>query len=303
MFFAQWFTDSILRTHPTDRRRNTSNHDIDLCQIYGLTERTTRLLRANTGGRMRTQIIDGEEFLDYLCEPDGQGDFKVRDCYAGLPAGDRDLGSILKGFENLEPNRKEKLYATGLERGNQSVGYVALSTIFVREHNRLADGLARKHPGWSDERLFQTARIINIGSVVGFMGNPGQANYVAAKAGMVGFTKALAQEGAKFGVTVNAMSPGLVATDFNRSAAGFFKFMFKVMRPFSRTPEKGADTVVWLASAPELAGESGGFYEDRKRRPCKFNEPAGVAALWDVLERHVAGFDAAPRADLPGSAA
>lgn len=162
MFFAQWFTDSILRTHPTDRRRNTSNHDIDLCQIYGLTERTTRLLRANTGGRMRTQIIDGEEFLDYLCEPDGQGDFKVRDCYAGLPAGDRDLGSILKGFENLEPNRKEKLYATGLERGNQSVGYVALSTIFVREHNRLADGLARKHPGWSDERLFQTARIINI---------------------------------------------------------------------------------------------------------------------------------------------
>lgn len=105
------------------------------------------------------------------------------------------------------------------------------------------------------------------------------------------------------GVTVNAMSPGLVATDFNRSAAGFFKFMFKVMRPFSRTPEKGADTVVWLASAPELAGESGGFYEDRKRRPCKFNEPAGVAALWDVLERHVAGFDAAPRADPPGSAA
>lgn len=161
MFFAQWFTDSILRTHPVDRRKNTSNHDIDLCQIYGLTEKTTNLLRAHSGGRMKTQLIDGEEFLDYLCEPDGEGDFKIRECYAELPAADRDLGSILRGFEK-EPERKAKLYATGLERGNQSIGYVALSTIFVREHNRLADGLAKKHPGWNDERLFQTARVINI---------------------------------------------------------------------------------------------------------------------------------------------
>lgn len=162
MFFAQWFTDSILRTHPVDRRRNTSNHDIDLCQIYGLTEKTTRLLRAHSGGRMTTQLIDGEEYLDYLCEPDGKGDFKVRDCYAELPAGERDLGSVLRGFTDIQPSRKEKLYATGLERGNQSIGYVALSTIFVREHNRLASGLAAKHPGWNDERLFQTARMINI---------------------------------------------------------------------------------------------------------------------------------------------
>ena len=65
------------------------------------------------------------------------------------------------------------------------------------------------------------------------------------------------------GVTVNAMSPGLVATEFNRSASGFFKFMFKMMRPLSRTPEKGADTVVWLASAPEIAGKTNGFYVDR----------------------------------------
>ena len=92
------------------------------------------------------------------------------------------------------------------------------------------------------------------------------------------------------GVTVNAMSPGLVATEFNRSASGFFKFMFKMMRPLSRTPEKGADTVVWLASAPELAGKTNGFYVDRQEKPCKFRESAGVRALWDLLERQVADF-------------
>ena len=52
MFFAQWFTDSILRIDPRDRRKNTSNHDIDLCQIYGLTEETGRMLRTLKDGKL-----------------------------------------------------------------------------------------------------------------------------------------------------------------------------------------------------------------------------------------------------------
>jgi prostaglandin-endoperoxide synthase 2 len=58
--------------------------------------------------------------------------------------------------------RLDKLYATGLERGNSSVGYVALSLVFLREHNRICDELYRLYPRWDDERLFQTARMINI---------------------------------------------------------------------------------------------------------------------------------------------
>jgi NAD(P)-dependent dehydrogenase (short-subunit alcohol dehydrogenase family) len=56
-------------------------------------------------------------------------------------------------------------------------------------------------------------RIINIGSVVGLMGNPGQANYCAAKAGLVGFTRALAREVGSRGITVNAVAPGFIETD------------------------------------------------------------------------------------------
>lgn len=60
-------------------------------------------------------------------------------------------------------------------------------------------------------------RIINITSVVGAMGNPGQANYCAAKAGVIGFTKSLGQEMAAAGITVNAIAPGFIDTDMTRS--------------------------------------------------------------------------------------
>ena len=62
----------------------------------------------------------------------------------------------------------------------------------------------------------RTGRIVNIGSVVGFMGNAGQVNYVAAKAGMVGFTKALAREVGSRNITVNCVAPGFVETDMTK---------------------------------------------------------------------------------------
>ena len=65
----------------------------------------------------------------------------------------------------------------------------------------------------------RTGRIINIGSVVGAMGNPGQVNYVAAKAGLVGFTKALAREVGSRNITVNCVAPGFIETDMTKSLA------------------------------------------------------------------------------------
>ncbi len=65
----------------------------------------------------------------------------------------------------------------------------------------------------------RSGRIINIGSVVGFTGNPGQVNYVAAKAGMVGFTKALAREVGSRNITVNCVAPGFIDTDMTRVLA------------------------------------------------------------------------------------
>jgi prostaglandin-endoperoxide synthase 2 len=77
MFFAQWFTDSILRIDPKDRRRNTSNHDVDLCQIYGLNEQETRCLRSCEHGHLRSQDINGQEFPDYLGERDSNGQWPM----------------------------------------------------------------------------------------------------------------------------------------------------------------------------------------------------------------------------------
>jgi prostaglandin-endoperoxide synthase 2 len=159
MFFAQWFTDSVLRIDFRDRRMNTSNHDIDLCQIYGLTEEVARVLRTKVDGKLRSQFIGEEEYFDYLCEAAPQGGFKIKDQYRALPASPVGLELLLDGFP---PARAQKLYATGLERGNSSIGYVAISTLFMREHNRICGELKKNHPKWGDERLFQTARNINI---------------------------------------------------------------------------------------------------------------------------------------------
>lgn len=160
-YFAQWFTDSFLRTSSPDRRRNTSNHEIDLCQIYGLTESVTDLLRAKVGGKLTSQIVCGEEFPDTLFEVDAAGALAPKAKYRALPQVASGALEWILDQQNLSPERRARIYATGLERGNSSVGYVTISTLFLREHNRLCDGLAARQPAWDDERLFQTARMIN----------------------------------------------------------------------------------------------------------------------------------------------
>ena len=72
----------------------------------------------------------------------------------------------------------------------------------------------RTFPGMRDRRF---GRIVNVGSINGQAGQYGQVNYAAAKSGIHGFTKALAQEGARFGITVNAIAPGYVDTDMVRA--------------------------------------------------------------------------------------
>jgi prostaglandin-endoperoxide synthase 2 len=159
MFFAQWFTDSVLRVNRKDRRRNTSNHDIDLCQIYGLNEATACLLRSQERGRLRSQEINGEEFPEYLYEQTGEGTpLKIKEHFQDLSYV-ADLDFI---FAQTDVERRRKAYATGLERGNSTIGYAAINTLFLREHNRIAGQLEANNPGWDDERLFQTARMINI---------------------------------------------------------------------------------------------------------------------------------------------
>ena len=93
-------------------------------------------------------------------------------------------------------------------------------------------------------------RIINISSIVGETGNPGQANYVASKAGLIGLTKALAQEMASRNITVNAIAPGFIDTDMTAGLSDELKQNMLAHIPLKRfgKPEDVAAAVKFLAS-------------------------------------------------------
>lgn len=93
-------------------------------------------------------------------------------------------------------------------------------------------------------------RIINLSSVVGLHGNPGQANYAASKAGLIGFTKSLAKELATRGITVNAVAPGFIQTDMTTFLPDAVKEALKVEIPMGRpgNPEDVAAAVAFFAS-------------------------------------------------------
>ena len=111
-------------------------------------------------------------------------------------------------------------------------------------------------------------RIINISSVVGAMGNAGQTNYAAAKAGMDGFTRALAREIGSRGITVNGVAPGFIDTDMTKKLGDDQRDALKSQIPLQRlgSPEEIAGVVAFLVSdaAGYVTGETihvnGGMY-------------------------------------------
>jgi 3-oxoacyl-[acyl-carrier protein] reductase len=114
----------------------------------------------------------------------------------------------------------------------------------------------------------RSGRIINITSIVGHMGNPGQANYAAAKAGVSGMTRALAREIGSRNITVNCVAPGFIDTDMTRALSEEQQNALKANIPLARlgTPEDVAQAVAFLASpaAAYITGNTlhvnGGLY-------------------------------------------
>ncbi len=111
-------------------------------------------------------------------------------------------------------------------------------------------------------------RIINIASIVGVIGNPGQANYAASKAGIIGLTKTSAREFAQRGITVNAVAPGFIETDMTAALSEKVRASMLGQIPLGRAgqPEDVAHAVAFLASdeATYITGQvihvSGGMY-------------------------------------------
>ena len=106
------------------------------------------------------------------------------------------------------------------------------------------------HPLWSGMRDRKFGRIVNISSINGQKGQMGQANYSAAKAGDIGFTKTLAQEGARAGITVNAICPGYIGTEMVRAVPEKVLETIVAAIPAGRLgePDEIARCVVFLAS-------------------------------------------------------
>ncbi|GGH42931.1 acetoacetyl-CoA reductase [Frigidibacter albus] len=111
------------------------------------------------------------------------------------------------------------------------------------------------HPLWPGMRDRKFGRVINISSINGQKGQAGQANYSAAKAGDLGFTKALAQEGARAGITVNAICPGYIGTEMVMAVPEKVRESIIAQIPVGRlgAPEEIARCVVFLA------GDDAGF--------------------------------------------
>jgi len=146
------------------------------------------------------------------------------------------------------------------------------------------------------------ARVVNVASAA-HQGVPGMSwddlmgerryagfqAYAQSKLANLLFTAELARRLDGTGVTANALHPGVVRTGFGRNTRGWLRWGVRLAGPLFLSPERGADTAVWLASAPELAEVTGGYFA--KRRPARSSAAArDVAAarrLWEVSERLV----------------
>ena len=112
-------------------------------------------------------------------------------------------------------------------------------------------------------------------------------SYANSKLANILFTRELARRLDGTGVTANCAHPGVVRTGFGRESRPLLKLGITIARPFMASPERGADTIVYLASSPDVAGQTGGYYVKRQRR-----EPSGAARddtvareLWELSEK------------------
>jgi len=117
--------------------------------------------------------------------------------------------------------------------------------------------------------------------------SPGFRVYGRSKLCNILFTRELARRLVGSGVTANCLHPGFVASRFADEAGGLTASIIKLVKRFSLSPEQGADTLVWLASASEIAGVTGGYFARRKpgRLSAAAKDDAAARRLWEISEK------------------
>jgi acetoacetyl-CoA reductase len=159
-------------------------------------------------------------------------------CAAGIKQVEVDLGPISVLVNNAGITRDAMFHRMTREQWKEVID-TNLSGLFNMTH-----------PLWSGMRERKFGRVINISSINGQKGQMGQSNYAASKAGDIGFTKTLAQEGAKAGITVNAICPGYIGTEMVRAVPEKVLETIVAQIPAGRLgePDEIARCVVFLAS-------------------------------------------------------
>lgn len=162
---------------------------------------------------------------------------------------DNSIEDLISRIEKEEGKLNILVNNAGITRDNllmrmkedewDSIMQVNLKSVF-RSCKAVLRGMMKQRAG----------RIINITSVVGVMGNAGQTNYAAAKAGLIGFSKSLAREVGSRGITVNCVAPGFIDTDMTRALPDEQRALFESQTALGRfgEPQDIADAVLFLAS-------------------------------------------------------
>jgi retinol dehydrogenase 12 len=112
-------------------------------------------------------------------------------------------------------------------------------------------------------------------------------SYANSKLANILFTRELARRLDGTGVTANCAHPGVVRTGFGRESRPLLRLGITIARPFMASPERGADTIVYLASSPDVAGQTGGYYVKRQRREPSpaARDDAAAGELWEISEK------------------
>jgi len=112
-------------------------------------------------------------------------------------------------------------------------------------------------------------------------------SYANSKLANILFTRELARRLDGTGVTASCAHPGVVRTGFGRESRPLLRLGITIARPFMASPERGADTIVYLASSPDVAGQTGGYYVKRQRREpsAAARDDAAAGKLWEISEK------------------
>jgi NAD(P)-dependent dehydrogenase (short-subunit alcohol dehydrogenase family) len=153
----------------------------------------------------------------------------------------------------------------------------------------------------ADARIVSTASgahsfaRLNFADLQAANGYQAMTAYANSKLCNILWTRELARRLAGTSVTANCLHPGAVSTRFGEEAKGFMGSLLRLARPLMLTAEKGADTLVWLAASPDVAGQSGGYWVKRKRvePSAAARDDAAARRLWDESERIAGVFSSA----------